>query len=57
MLSSLANILGYNLAYDAKEVNNNTIASLRPPEETPSIVFLIHGGNASLSNFPPLTVP
>ena len=57
IVSSDANILGYNLAYDAKEVNKSTIASLRPPEDTPFTVFSIHGGNASGISFPACTVP
>jgi hypothetical protein len=51
-VSSDAKILGYSLAYDANDVKSSTIASLRPPEETPSTVDLMHGGNASGFSFP-----
>ena len=57
MVSFDANILGYSLAYDANEVSKSTIASLRPPEDTPSTVVLMHGGKASGFNFPASTVP
>ena len=56
-VSSEANILGYNLAYDAKDVKRSTIASLRPPEDTPSTVALMHGGKASGFNLPASTEP
>ena len=39
------------------EVKRRTIASLRPPEDTPLTVFSMHGGNASGISFPACTVP
>ena len=56
-VSSEAKILGYSLAYDANEVKRSTIASLRPPEDTPLTVASMHGGNASGFSFPACTLP
>ena len=50
-VSSEAKILGYNRAYDANEVKRSTMASFLPPEDTPSTVVLMHGGNASGFSF------